>query len=887
MGTSGEASVISSMGSGSCGDAKVMCDNTGMIQVQIDLKDLLSNCLSSNGETGGTIVNPINFTPSDSNGSPPKIPINVPRSQPTKPPANTTRPIISGGNKVGSTLTVSNGFWDESEEQDYTYEYQWYMDGAEIPDAKTNKYTIAEVDIGKKITCKVTAINKEGVSSDAIESGNIINAIAAGEIKPKIKPGNTEPIEEDTSTIDSVRAAYTKYYGLYGKVAAGGGGSNQEGEEFGGGGGGYDFIQEGGTRFNGNAEFQGKTAYSTQMSDRTFNFNNTRITTEMMNQQNLTLLKNVVDKMTTDGKDVDMESPEKSGKMLKGANKISGWEDKKEDGNIPPLKKVIFTKNDIAGSGKNIAEYLLKGNRQLKELKLESCDLNEADITDIMNVFLQEPPIALESLTIGGNPGLTVKVLLSMLDMFANDKFSKNLKTLNIIVAGSAGNRVSSTTIGAPDVENNVDEILQVSYPSSDKGSAIKTFGDEFQSCLPGNNEQNSSFIASAKKRLTVADTESAKLETFAPVVTGRNYFDELTQAKAAYDASVTSAMPIATHIKIIEDVVANFAPIKPTSETEPAPTAAATVPIPPAQEFVHKAAIAYLDELTSKRESVGEGAPASNVTFNAETLTSATETFTAKLDEIETNYNSSAAAASDTLKSSNTLKASDTEAISEQELNTKKDAIIGGYNKMLDLISTAIDTGKLKELCTAAQGGAIETYIDAFNASIDDALSQSGLGISEFNENVKKIASKFIKNIQDNDVDKKFADITLFCKILKQQVLEYRSLTRELETVPQDDSKKQKYIEMINGGTDVFIEKILNAVVKLTGNDSSNYAFTIIVKSAAAAAKKGGSNSSRKNNSRKKNHRKSSSKARKSRRNTRSSSTSKNHKRVRFVKTS
>jgi len=242
MGTSGEAGNISSMGSSSCGDAKVMCDENGIIQVQINLQDLLNNCFSSNGETGGTIVTPSNFTPGNGNSnndSRLKIP-NLPGSQPTKPPANTTPPTISGGNKVGSTLTVSNGFWDESEEQNYTYEYQWYRDGEEIPDAKTNKYKIVDDDIGKKITCKVTAINKD-VRSDAIESGNIINAIAAD--SPPFTPDNTE---SDTSTIDSVRAAYTKYYGLYGKVAAGGG--EEEGEEYGGGGyDGYDSIQEGGT----------------------------------------------------------------------------------------------------------------------------------------------------------------------------------------------------------------------------------------------------------------------------------------------------------------------------------------------------------------------------------------------------------------------------------------------------------------------------------------------------------------------------------------------------------------------------------------------------------------------------------------------------------------
>jgi hypothetical protein len=864
---SGEVGNISSMGSTSCADAKVMCNNNGIIQVQIDLQELLSNCLSSNAETGGTIDTPYNVNPI--NGSRLQSYAdnkNIRDTTHTKPPVNTTPPKITGDNKVGSILQVSNGFWDGSEEQEYTYEYQWYRDDAEIPDAKTNKYTIAEADIGKKITCKVTAINK-GVRSDAMESDNAITDIAAGEIEPDIKTENKELIEEDKSTIDSVRAAYTKYYSLYGKVAAGGGGGGEyaEGEDFGGGGG-YNFIQEGGTRFQNNNIFQGQTSYPIIMNDRTFNFNNTQITTQMMNQENLTRLKDVVDKMTTDGKDVDMESPEKSGKMFEQSNKISGTYENNPE-NFP--KTVIFTKNDIAGSGKSIADYLLKGNNELKELRLESCDLNEKDITDIMNVFLEEPPIALESLIIGGNPGLTVKVLLSMLDMFADPKFSKNLKTLNIIVAGSVGigNRVSSTTIGALDAENNVvDEILKKSYGDSKQGNPIASFGDEFQSCLPSRNQQNSNYIASAKKRLTVTDTEPTDSESLKPEVTGRNYLQELTQAKATYDADVTGAMPIATHIQIMEDVVANFAPITPTSETEPAPTATATVSLHPAQDFVHKAAIAYLSELKSKKEG------ALTVAFNAETLTSATLTFTKALGDIEQNYNSSAEAAS------GTLKVSDTETISEQKLNIKKDAIIGGYNKMLDFISDVIGN---QEPCKTSTSSNLQTYIDTFRNSIQTTLSSTMTfnSIQPYKDNVTKIANKFIDKITNNNIDNKFQDVTEFCKILTQQVELYRSLTKQLETKPSEDSKKLKYNQMISGGIDAFITKILQANVQLNGD---NFKFI-----SSGLEKRGGSNSSRKHNSRKKRHRKSSSKARNSRRNTLSSSTSKNHKKVRFVKTS
>jgi hypothetical protein len=843
MGTSGEAGNISSMGSSSCGDAKVMCDENGIIQVQINLQDLLSNCFSSNGETGGdggSIISRGNGNRGNRDNGESDHPEEL-ESAITKPvntkPVNTALPTITGGAVVGSTLNVSNGGWDGSS---ISYTYQWYRDGNQIPGATTNVYTTVDDDIRKKITCKVTASNSDNdgitVSSDAI------TVTKAGDSNPPSRD-NTE----DTPTIDSVRAAYTKYYGLYGKVAAGGGG----GEEYGGGGG-YDIIQEGGTSLT-NSIFQGKTAYYTKMNDRIFNFNGQQITTKMMNQENLTRLKEVVDKMTTDGKDVDNRDPADSGEMFKGSNEISGW-----NVNRPGLKTVIFSTNKIAGSGKNIAEYLLKGNTKLQELRLESCDLTEADITAIMNVFLETPSIALESLKIGGNPGLTVQVLLSMLDMFANTQFSKNLNILNIIVAGSAGSgtRVSSNTIGARDAENDVDAILQASYPSSEKGSAIKTFGDSFQACLPGNTTNNSNAIRDAKQKLN----SSAKLK---PEVTGGNYLQELKQAKDAYDASVTSAMPIATHIKIMEDVVAKFAPIPPTPETEPA--ADATVPKAQAQEFAYKAASTYLSELTSTQQST------TAVTLNADALTGATQTFNSTLDVIDGKHEAS--------KSSQQNPVLET----EPDLGAKKDAIIREYNKILDYISNVITN---QEPCKTITSGNLQTYIQSFNASIDDALISTGESTTtvEFRANVHSIVKKFIENIKANDSGNKFADIALFCKILNQQVVLYRTLTQQFDTEPPEKSRKQKYIEIVNGGIDKFMKTILSVNVKLNGTDPKNYAFTI---QKPVVSSKGGSNSSRKHNSRRKGHRKSSSKARKSRRNTRSSSTSKNHKKVRFVKTS
>jgi hypothetical protein len=81
-------------------------------------------------------------------------------------PVNTTPPVISGGNIIGNTLTVSDGIW--SNEFRNTITYQWYRGGVAINGATTNTYTLVEVDVGYAITCEVVNTNLTNEASSVL-----------------------------------------------------------------------------------------------------------------------------------------------------------------------------------------------------------------------------------------------------------------------------------------------------------------------------------------------------------------------------------------------------------------------------------------------------------------------------------------------------------------------------------------------------------------------------------------------------------------------------------------------------------------------------------------------------------------------------------------------
>jgi hypothetical protein len=91
------------------------------------------------------------------------------------PPTNTVAPVISGTATQYQTLTLtSNGTWTRSPT---SYAYAWRRDGVAIPGATGTTYVLDTADVGKTITCAVTASNSGGASSAVASNG--IGPIAA------------------------------------------------------------------------------------------------------------------------------------------------------------------------------------------------------------------------------------------------------------------------------------------------------------------------------------------------------------------------------------------------------------------------------------------------------------------------------------------------------------------------------------------------------------------------------------------------------------------------------------------------------------------------------------------------------------------------------------
>lgn len=95
-------------------------------------------------------------------------PTTSPASAAVKPPAGTlttAKPKISGGAKVGSTLTAVPGKWTAGT----SFAYQWYADGKKIGGANQASYQVAASVAGKKITVAVTG-SLSGYTTKAVTS---------------------------------------------------------------------------------------------------------------------------------------------------------------------------------------------------------------------------------------------------------------------------------------------------------------------------------------------------------------------------------------------------------------------------------------------------------------------------------------------------------------------------------------------------------------------------------------------------------------------------------------------------------------------------------------------------------------------------------------------
>jgi hypothetical protein len=82
-------------------------------------------------------------------------------------PVNIDVPYLSGVGAVGETLSVTNGNWDN---EPTSYAYQW-KSGTDNVGIGISSYMVADGDLGKTITCVVTATNSGGSTTAPPSNG--------------------------------------------------------------------------------------------------------------------------------------------------------------------------------------------------------------------------------------------------------------------------------------------------------------------------------------------------------------------------------------------------------------------------------------------------------------------------------------------------------------------------------------------------------------------------------------------------------------------------------------------------------------------------------------------------------------------------------------------
>ena len=86
-------------------------------------------------------------------------------------PVNTVLPVLTGTVAYLNTITVNTGTWDTTAvvavNPTTNYSYQWLRDVVAIADtpvgtSTTNSYVCQAADVGKQLSCRVTATNGRG-----------------------------------------------------------------------------------------------------------------------------------------------------------------------------------------------------------------------------------------------------------------------------------------------------------------------------------------------------------------------------------------------------------------------------------------------------------------------------------------------------------------------------------------------------------------------------------------------------------------------------------------------------------------------------------------------------------------------------------------------------
>jgi hypothetical protein len=91
------------------------------------------------------------------------------------PPQNIDIPMIEGGNTVGDTLTCTKGNWYG---EPTSYAYQWRGDETNVGQGG-DSYVVGADDVGRSMTCVVTATNIGGSTQAPPSNAISINPISA------------------------------------------------------------------------------------------------------------------------------------------------------------------------------------------------------------------------------------------------------------------------------------------------------------------------------------------------------------------------------------------------------------------------------------------------------------------------------------------------------------------------------------------------------------------------------------------------------------------------------------------------------------------------------------------------------------------------------------
>jgi len=112
--------------------------------------------------SGGQCVDPTSASQPlsiDERGLPRGNPCDIGAFQ-TEPPANTGLPQLRGTAVLGQTITCSQGSW--SGDPPLSFAVQWLRTGVAIPAATGSTHSVAAADIGRQMSCRVTASNIYG-----------------------------------------------------------------------------------------------------------------------------------------------------------------------------------------------------------------------------------------------------------------------------------------------------------------------------------------------------------------------------------------------------------------------------------------------------------------------------------------------------------------------------------------------------------------------------------------------------------------------------------------------------------------------------------------------------------------------------------------------------